>query len=60
MLKWLGRTALLLLALAMLAALAAWLSLRGSLPRLDGELVLPGLSAPVTIQRCFIELQRSR
>ncbi len=51
MLKWLGRIALLLLALAALAALAAWLLLRGSLPQLDGELALPGLSAPVAIRR---------
>lgn len=51
MLKWFGRIGLLLLALALLAALAAWLLLRGSLPRLEGELTLPGLSAPVTIQR---------
>ncbi len=51
MLKWFGRITLLLLVLAVLAALAAWLLLRGSLPRLDGELALPGLSAPVTIRR---------
>jgi penicillin amidase len=50
-LKWAGRIALLLLALVILTALVAWLLLRGSLPRLDGELALPGLSAPVVIQR---------
>lgn len=38
-------------ALALLVALAAWLLLRGSLPRLDGETALPGLSAPVSIAR---------
>ena len=41
--------ALLLLLLA--AALTSWWLLRGSLPSLDGELALPGLSAPVSVQR---------
>ncbi|MEG1681608.1 MAG: penicillin acylase family protein, partial [Stenotrophomonas sp.] len=31
--------------------LVVWGLLRGSLPQLDGELALPGLSAPVSIQR---------
>lgn len=43
-----------LAALVLLAALAVlwgvW-TLRGSLPRLEGELALPGLSAPVTVSR---------
>ncbi|GAB2501212.1 penicillin acylase family protein [Pseudoxanthomonas sangjuensis] len=51
MLKWSRRIALLLLALILPLALSAWLLLRGSLPRLDGELALPGLSAPATIRR---------
>ena len=51
MLKWTRRIALLLLALVVVAVLLAWWSLRGSLPRLDGEQALPGLSAPVTLQR---------
>ncbi|MDR7067558.1 penicillin amidase [Pseudoxanthomonas japonensis] len=51
MLKWTRRIALLLLALTVVAVLLAWWSLRGSLPRLDGEQALPGLSAPVTLQR---------
>jgi penicillin amidase len=52
---WLARTAqgllvrvLLLLAVATLTALAL---LRGSLPRLDGTVRVPGLSAPVRIER---------
>jgi penicillin amidase len=51
MAKWLKRIGLMLLALALLTALAVWWLLRGSLPRLDGEVALRGLSAPVTIQR---------
>jgi penicillin amidase len=49
--KWLKRLALALLALSFLVFVAAWWLLRGSLPRLEGELSLSGLSAPVTIQR---------
>jgi penicillin amidase len=41
----------LLLVLLALAALAGWWAMRGSLARLDGELRLPGLSAPVRIER---------
>ena len=51
MLKWTRRIALLLLAIGLLAALAVWLLLRGSLPRLEGERGLPGLAAAATIQR---------
>jgi penicillin amidase len=51
MLKWTRRIALLLLALVVVALLLVWWSLRGSLARLDGEQALPGLSAPVTLQR---------
>lgn len=51
MAKWIKRGLLALLCLSLLVALTAWWLLRGSLPRLDGELALPGLSAPVTIQR---------
>jgi penicillin amidase len=40
-----------LLLLVALAVLAGWIVLRASLPRLDGELALPGLSAPVQVQR---------
>ena len=52
--KWLKRIALVLLAMLLLSALAAWGLMRGSLPQLDGELSLPGLSQPVTIQRDHI------
>jgi penicillin amidase len=38
-------------AVALGAALAAWLTLRASLPIIDGRAVLPGLTAPVTIER---------
>ena len=51
MVRWLKRIALLLIVLATLALLAGGWLLRGSLPKLDGEWALRGLSAPVTIQR---------
>ena len=48
----LGLWSLLFLAgLAAILALAAWLLLRGSLAPLDGQLALPGLTAPVQVQR---------
>ena len=47
----LKRLGLALLALSLLAFIAAWWLLRGSLPRLDGTFSLRGLSAPVSIQR---------
>jgi penicillin amidase len=49
--SWSKWFALALLALVLSAALGAWWLLRGSLPRLDGELVLQGLSAPVAVHR---------
>ena len=49
--KWLTRLLFLALALAVVTALTAWWLLRGSLPALDGELALTGLSAPVGIER---------
>ncbi|MET0654022.1 MAG: penicillin acylase family protein [Pseudoxanthomonas sp.] len=51
MLKWIRRLALLSLLLVIAIVGVGWWLLRGSLPRLDGELALPGLSAPVSIQR---------
>ncbi|GAA4866478.1 penicillin acylase family protein [Luteimonas vadosa] len=42
---------MLLLAMVLLGLLAAWWQVRASLPVLDGEIALPGLSAPVSIQR---------
>ena len=47
----LKRIALALLALLLLIGLVAWGLLRGSVPTLDGHVTLPGLSAPVSIQR---------
>lgn len=51
MAMWIRRALVALLVLIGGGALAAWLLLRGSLPTVDGELVLPGLSAPVTVSR---------
>ncbi|NZA28482.1 penicillin acylase family protein [Luteimonas sp. SJ-92] len=51
MLRWLKRLTLLLVLLLAIALLAAWWLLRGSLPVLDGEAGLAGLSAPVVIGR---------
>lgn len=51
MTKWFRRLGWTLLALLLLAAVAAWLLLRASLPALDGQLSLPGLAAPATIHR---------
>ncbi|HVR81150.1 MAG TPA: penicillin acylase family protein [Luteimonas sp.] len=51
MAKWLKRIALMLLVLVVGFVLMAWWLIRGSLPTLDGNLSLPGLLAPVTIQR---------
>jgi penicillin amidase len=49
--KWIkrGLLALLLLALALVAA--AWVYTRQALPRTEGELLLPGLLAPVVVER---------
>ena len=51
-LKWVGIIAGSLIAIALIAAvLTGYVWLRGSLPVLDGERDLPGLSAQVTIER---------
>src|SRR5689334_24648919 len=43
---------LLIVAVILLAVpLVAWLLLRASVPKLEGDAVVPGLSAPVTIER---------
>lgn len=49
--KWLKRIAMVLLLLIAVAIGTGWWLMRGSLPALDGELALAGLSAPATIQR---------
>lgn len=51
MLRWLLRSLGILLGLSILALGGIWLLLRGSLPELDGEPVLPGLAAAVQVQR---------
>src|SRR5688572_11379364 len=51
MATWIKRGAVALVLLVMVLALTAWWLMRGSLPDLDGELDLKGLSAPVTVQR---------
>ncbi len=51
MVRWILRIALLLGVIAVLLALAAWWALRGSLPRLDGNAPLTGLSAPASVSR---------
>ena len=51
MLRWLLRSLWVVLGLLLILALTLWGLLRGSLPQLDGELALPGLSAPVSIDR---------
>ena len=54
----LGWSATALLALLLLAFAAAWLLLAGSRPRLDGRQVLPGLAAPVQVQRDALGVAR--
>jgi len=48
---WMLRCAAALVLLTVLAVASAWLLLRGSLPRLDGEHALAGLQAPVQVSR---------
>lgn len=51
MLRWLLRSLGMLLGLLVLLLLILWLLLRGSLPTLDGQRALPGLSAAVSVER---------
>lgn len=51
MMKWVVRGFLFVVSATALMVLAAWVMLRGSLPQLEGDLVLAGLSAPVNVQR---------
>ncbi len=48
---WLKRILLAMLLLVVFVVLGLFFLLRGSVPKLDGELALHGLSAPVSIQR---------
>ncbi|RDZ29002.1 penicillin acylase family protein [Lysobacter silvisoli] len=49
--RWIKRGLAAVLVLALIAAAGAWWLLRASLPSLEGELALAGLSAPVAVQR---------
>ena len=49
--RWIKRLALCLLLLFAIGLGAGWWLMRGSLAQLDGQVSLPGLSAPVTVQR---------
>jgi penicillin amidase len=49
--RWLKRLTLVLLAMALLLALAAWWALRASLAPTDGERPAAGLSAPASVER---------
>ncbi len=51
MFKWLKRGLVLILVLLLLAMAILWYLLRGSLAKLDGEISIPNLSAPVEIER---------
>ncbi len=51
MLRLLARVIVVLIVVAAVAIGAAWLALRGSLPRYDGRVVAAELSAPVTVER---------
>ena len=48
---WLAMLFCALVAVLAIAGIAAWITLRASLPQLDGTREAPGLSAPVTIER---------
>src|SRR6188768_1206186 len=48
---WLAMLFCALVAVLVIAGIAAWITLRASLPQLDGTREAPGLSAPVTIER---------
>ncbi len=49
--RWLLRSLWVVSGLLLVLVIGAWLLLRGSLAQLDGKLVLPGLSAPVSVER---------
>ena len=49
--RWILRAGIAVVAVAGVAALVIWFTLRASLPQLDGELSAPGLESRATIQR---------
>lgn len=49
--RWVPRILVVAAALVLLALVAVWLLLRASLPALEGEHALPGLAAPVRVER---------
>jgi len=49
--RWIVRAGVVALAMLAVAGLALWLTLRASLPQIDGELAAPGLRHTATIQR---------
>ena len=49
--RWFLRAGIAVVVLVAAVAVAAWLTLRASLPQLDGELEAPGLAHPATIRR---------
>ena len=49
--RFLRRLLLALFTLAVIALAVVWLTLRASLPQLNGQIALPALSAPATIER---------
>jgi penicillin G amidase len=51
MLKWLKRSLLLVLVVLLAAAAIVWYLINGSLAKLDGEIAIMNLSAPVQIER---------
>lgn len=50
-LRWLRRLLIAALALLVVVSLGLWLTLRGSLPELDGQITVGDLAGPVTVQR---------
>ena len=51
--RWIVRTGAAALVLIVATVLALWLTLRASLPQLDGQLAAPGLGHAATIQRDY-------
>ncbi|MBB3195035.1 penicillin acylase family protein [Roseateles terrae] len=49
--RWVQRTVVALMAVLLLAVLAVWLLIRASLPKLDGDVQLPGVTQALDISR---------